>query len=198
MPISYLSGGEQARILIANLMLKSADILILDEPTNDLDIPSLEVLEESLEDFPGALILVTHDRMMLDRTSTHILFLDGKGGAEFFADYQQCEQSFFRLASPPPKQEKQSTRVVKSRSSGLSAAETRELEALPDKIESVEVSIKALQRDMEQPHIASDHSKLQELVQQQENIEKDLNKLFKRWEELEARRTAAKDETSST
>ncbi|MBU6454388.1 MAG: ATP-binding cassette domain-containing protein [Cyanobacteria bacterium REEB67] len=91
MPVSYLSGGEQARILIARLMLQPADILILDEPTNDLDIPSLEVLEESLEDFPGALLLVTHDRYMLDSISNHLLALDGQGNAEYFADYPQWE-----------------------------------------------------------------------------------------------------------
>ena len=81
-PVARLSGGEQARILIARLMLQPADLLILDEPTNDLDIPTLEVLEESLLEFPGALVLVTHDRYLLDSVSTSILALDGQGGAE--------------------------------------------------------------------------------------------------------------------
>src|SRR6202040_4488245 len=85
MPVGDLSGGEQSRVLIANLMLQPADLLILDEPTNDLDIPSLEVLEESLADFPGALVLVTHDRFMLDRVSTAVLGLDGQGGAQLYA-----------------------------------------------------------------------------------------------------------------
>jgi ATP-binding cassette subfamily F protein uup len=91
MPISYLSGGEQARILIANLMLQPADILILDEPTNDLDIPSLEVLEESLSEFPGAIVLVSHDRFMLDSVSNSILALDGRGSVRMFVDYTQWE-----------------------------------------------------------------------------------------------------------
>ena len=82
LPVGSLSGGEQARVLVAQLMLQPADVLILDEPTNDLDIPSLEVLEESLEDFPGALVLVTHDRFMLERLSTELLALDGEGGAK--------------------------------------------------------------------------------------------------------------------
>jgi ATP-binding cassette subfamily F protein uup len=84
-PIASLSGGEQARVLIARLMLRPADLLLLDEPTNDLDIPTLEVLEESLGEFPGALVLVTHDRFLLDRVSTVVLGLDGQGGAELFA-----------------------------------------------------------------------------------------------------------------
>ncbi|HEY0511937.1 MAG TPA: ABC-F family ATP-binding cassette domain-containing protein, partial [Thermoanaerobaculia bacterium] len=88
-PVSRLSGGEQARILIARLMLRPADLLILDEPTNDLDIQTLEVLEESLEEFPGALVLVTHDRFMLDRVSTEIIALDGKGAARSFASVLQ-------------------------------------------------------------------------------------------------------------
>src|SRR6185436_16454697 len=91
MPVKSLSGGEQARILIARLMLRPADLLLLDEPTNDLDIPSLEVLEESLLDFPGALVLVTHDRYMLRRLSTDILGLDGAGGAQLYSDYTQWE-----------------------------------------------------------------------------------------------------------
>src|SRR6185295_2363065 len=90
-PVSRLSGGERARIAIARLMLRPADLLVLDEPTNDLDIPTLDVLEESLLEFPGALVLVTHDRYLIDRVSTQILALDGRGGAEYFADYSQWE-----------------------------------------------------------------------------------------------------------
>ena len=88
-PVSKLSGGERARVLIANLMLEPADLLLLDEPTNDLDIPTLEILEESLLEFKGALVLVTHDRYLLDRVSTIVLGLDGSGKAQAFADYSQ-------------------------------------------------------------------------------------------------------------
>ena len=90
-PVGRLSGGEQARILIARLMREPADLLILDEPTNDLDIPTLEVLEDSLAEFDGALVLVTHDRFMLERVSTVVVALDGRGGASTFADYAQWE-----------------------------------------------------------------------------------------------------------
>ena len=88
-PIKRLSGGEQARVLIANLMLQPADILLLDEPTNDLDIATLQVLEESLEDFPGAIVLITHDRYLLDRLSDSLLFLDGKGGTTYFKGFSK-------------------------------------------------------------------------------------------------------------
>ena len=90
-PVGRLSGGERARVLIAQLMLQPADVLLLDEPTNDLDIPTLEILEESLLEYRGALVLVTHDRYMLDRVSTIVLGLDGLGGAERFADYSQWD-----------------------------------------------------------------------------------------------------------
>src|SRR5271165_6996107 len=88
-PVGRLSGGERARVLIAQLMLQPADVLLLDEPTNDLDIPTLEILEESLLEYRGALILVTHGRYMLDRVSTIVLGLDGRGAANRFADYSQ-------------------------------------------------------------------------------------------------------------
>ena len=90
-PVGRLSGGERARVLIAQLMLQPADVMLLDEPTNDLDIPTLEVLEDSLMDFPGAFVLVTHDRYLMDRVSTLVLGLDGMGHAERFADVSQWE-----------------------------------------------------------------------------------------------------------
>ena len=110
-PIGRLSGGERARVLIAQLALTPADVLLLDEPTNDLDIPTLEILEESLAEFAGALILVTHDRYLLDRISTVVLGLDGQGGAERFADYSQWDawqkerkatKQKITLPRPPP------------------------------------------------------------------------------------------------
>ena len=91
-PVARLSGGERARVLIARLMLEPADVLILDEPTNDLDIPTLEILEEALFEFSGAVVLVTHDRYLLDRVTNAVVGLDGCGNAELFADYRQWEE----------------------------------------------------------------------------------------------------------
>lgn len=106
--VGSLSGGEQARVHIALLMLEPCDVLILDEPTNDLDIPTLEVLEDSLEEFPGAVILVTHDRAMIADIATKVLALDGKGRAKYFADFDQWEKfqrqpaAWDDVAAPPP------------------------------------------------------------------------------------------------
>ncbi|MBU6282355.1 ATP-binding cassette domain-containing protein, partial [bacterium] len=90
-PVGRMSGGERARVLVARLMLQPADLLLLDEPTNDLDLDTLEALEESLLEFPGAIVLVTHDRFLFDRVSTKVLGLDGEGGAGLYADRSQCE-----------------------------------------------------------------------------------------------------------
>jgi ATP-binding cassette subfamily F protein uup len=196
LPISYLSGGEQARILIANLMLLSADILILDEPTNDLDSPSLEVLEESLLDFPGAVILVSHDRMLLDEVSNHILALDGNGVCEFFADYAQCEKMFQRFASADDdnggKSKSEKSGKTQSRSketSGKSANSTalkRELGTLMEKIEKTEAKIESLQLQMSDTAIATNYVKLAELAADRDKSTTELEQYFARWAELEA------------
>src|SRR5262245_26944891 len=114
-PVGHLSGGEQARILIARLMREPADLLILDEPTNDLDIPTLEVLEDSLAEFDGALVLVTHDRFMLERVSTVIVALDGLGGAATFADYAQWEAGRGAVAPPPRKEPGRAAEALRAR-----------------------------------------------------------------------------------
>lgn len=200
MPVSYLSGGEQARILIANLMLQPADILILDEPTNDLDIPSLEVLQESLEEFPGAIILVTHDRMMLDTVSNCILALDGTGGADFFADFDQCKYIFEKQkkskTDKSDKSEKsQDNKVIdqpKSESArpqrtlnNLSGSQKKDLAELPEKIEQAEARLEAIVKEMHDPKVTSNFVRLQELAKEEEKQRKLLEALFERWQELE-------------
>ncbi|MBX9669672.1 MAG: ABC-F family ATP-binding cassette domain-containing protein [Candidatus Obscuribacterales bacterium] len=190
MPLSYLSGGEQSRILIANLMLKPADIIILDEPTNDLDIPSLEVLEESLEEFSGAVVLVTHDRMMLDTISDQILALNGQGGFEYFVGFDQFEKvmpSFYSDDSGKSASREKKVDTRKKPESGLTGPEKRELNALPKKIEEAEASLASTQAQMNKPEIASNFAKLEELHGLQETLEKDLEKLYERWELLEAK-----------
>jgi ATP-binding cassette subfamily F protein uup len=98
-PVGDLSGGEQARVRIAQLMVQPADLLLLDEPTNDLDIPALEVLEESLAEFPGALVLVSHDRELIDRLCTGLIGLDGRGGSGVYASIDQWLTAYERTVA---------------------------------------------------------------------------------------------------
>ena len=107
------------------MMLTPADVLILDEPTNDLDIPSLEVLEQSLEEFPGALVLVTHDRFMLDRLSTDILGLDGMGGHALLTDYDQYQNWTITSAKARQKAQRDEVNQQRAAQSGTVAAEKK-------------------------------------------------------------------------
>ena len=185
-PIASLSGGEQARVLIARLMLQPADLLLLDEPTNDLDIPTLEVLEESLSDFPGALVLVTHDRYLLDQVSTAVLGLDGQGGAQIYADYWQWEQAQF--VPKPPKPEKPA--APKSDGVGkrkLSYLEAREWEAMEARILEAEQAAEALRAEMQSPEAVSDGPRLAACYLRLQSAEAEVASLYERWGELEAK-----------
>jgi len=186
-PIRYLSGGEQARILIAQLMLKPADVLILDEPTNDLDIPTLEVLEDSLLSFPGALVLVTHDRYLLESVSTDLLALDGKGGARHFASLDQWQAAQKPASAVAPAAAPRPKAPVPA-ASRLSTAERRELGQIEGKIENAEEEVAALERQLEDPKVASDAAKLHEVWEALPLAREQAAALYGRWEELEARR----------
>jgi ATP-binding cassette subfamily F protein uup len=189
-PVSRLSGGEQARILIARLMLRPADLLILDEPTNDLDIPTLEVLEESLLEFPGALVLVTHDRYLLEAVSTVVLALDGRGGAQYYADYAQWEERRAETqappkpaapkAAPPPAKEEKPKR--------LSYKDKLEWEQIEGRILEAEEALAAAQRAVEDPAVATDSAKLQARCAALETARQEVERLYARWAELEEKR----------
>ncbi|HEX3743438.1 MAG TPA: ABC-F family ATP-binding cassette domain-containing protein [Bryobacteraceae bacterium] len=193
-PIASLSGGEQARVLIAHLMLRPADLLLLDEPTNDLDIPTLEVLEESLGEFPGALVLVTHDRFLLDRVSTAVLGLDGQGGAEMFADYWQWEAAQNRAVA---KVEKESAAPAAARTAApaarkkLSYLEAREWEQMEGRILEAESELQALQAEMQSPAVVSDGPRLHDCYRRVQSAEARVAELYARWAELEAKVSAA-------
>lgn len=191
MAVGNLSGGEQARILIANLMLQPADLLILDEPTNDLDIDSLEVLEESLKEFPGALALVTHDRFMLDDVSTELLALDGKGGHGFFADYAQWEAT--QITPPPERQAAKGKSAPKAppvSARRLSSAEQREMAGMEETILGAEAEVEALQARIGDPSITADHVKVKQVWDAIQAAQERITHLYSRWEELEARKQA--------
>ena len=193
MPVSDLSGGEQSRVLIANLMLEPADLLILDEPTNDLDIPSLEVLEESLSDFPGALVLVTHDRFMLDRVSTEILALDCKGAARPFASVLQWqaakdEEEQARPAAARSASSKPAAKASPAARKKLSWNEQRELEQMEEKILAAEEDLHAQQKRMEDREVLADHVKLRDVCTKVDEAQTLVQTLYERWQELEGRK----------
>jgi ATP-binding cassette subfamily F protein uup len=189
-PVGRLSGGEQARIHIARLMREPADLLILDEPTNDLDIPTLDVLEESLITFEGGLVLVTHDRFMLDRVATGIVALDGRGGAETFADYAQWELAP-RLQTPHPALSPEGrggeSATPRTRSKRLGYLEQRELDAMQAAIVEAETAREMCRRAAEDPGIASDPAGLQARYAALEDARAEVDRLYARWAELEAK-----------
>jgi ATP-binding cassette subfamily F protein uup len=195
--IGRLSGGERARVLIAQLMLQPADVLLLDEPTNDLDIPTLEVLEESLLEYRGALVLVTHDRYMLDRVSTVVFGLDGLGGAERFADYSQWESwQRSRQAAGKINQsvETQSpTGVANARKSSLtkkkfSYKEARELETIEQRIADAERELQAKHDVLQDVAIMSDGARLHAASMEMDAAQRTIDQLYARWVELEQKK----------
>src|SRR5437016_23663 len=188
LPVGRLSGGEQARVHIARLMREPADLLILDEPTNDLDIPTLEVLEESLAEFEGGLGLVTHDRFMLERVSTIILALDGAGGTATFADYSQWEATRATAAAEPRKAPpERAADSPRQRPKRLGYREQREWDGMEQAILDGERAVEACQRDVDDPAIASDPTALQQRYAALEAARTDVDRLYARWAELEAK-----------
>ena len=197
--VGRLSGGERARVLIAQLMLQPADVLLLDEPTNDLDIPTLEILEESLLEYSGALVLVTHDRYMLDRVSTVVLGLDGLGHAERFADYAQWEE--WQAAQWVAAKNKATSSAAATANSKVVAAaapakkklsykEARELETIEQRIADAEKELQARHDSLLDPAVTGDAARLRTVSLEMEAAQKAIDALYARWAELEAKSSA--------
>jgi ABC transport system ATP-binding/permease protein len=192
-PVDRLSGGERARVLIAQLMLQPADVLLLDEPTNDLDIPTLEILEESLLEFRGSLVLVTHDRYMLDRVSNIVLGLDGQGGAESFGDYLQWEtwQTERKQGQASPRGTSRSAGTTKPASTSkkkLSYLEAREYDEIEHRVADAEILLEAKRAQLEDPAIASDGPRLMGAQTELEAAQDKVDALYARWAELEKKK----------
>jgi len=207
-PVGELSGGEQARILIAQLMLEPADVLILDEPTNDLDIASLQVLEKSLAEFPGALVLVTHDRFMLGNLATGLLALDGRGGHKFYADEAQWEADRARTSrsgsgggsggsggsggggAQPPRQPApnppESARAAPAPGGKLSYKLQRELDGMESAILEAEAEVESLQAQASDPAVIADHARLAAVCEALGRAQQEVDRLYARWAELES------------
>ena len=195
-PVERLSGGEQARILLARLMLRPADILLLDEPTNDLDIPSLDVLEESLGEFPGALVLVTHDRFLLDRVCTTVLGFNGRGGTGFFADYEQWLEALQAEEQAAQKREKARAAqapagtgtAATSRPGRLSYLDQREYDRMEERILAAEARLGELEALMGSERVMADPAQLHRYWEEQQELQEKIGQLYDRWDELEQRR----------
>ena len=195
-PVGKLSGGERARVLIAQLMLQPADILLLDEPTNDLDIPTLDILEESLLEFRGSLVLVTHDRYMLDRVSTLVLGLDGEGNAEVFADYSQWETWLEERKAAARSDVRSAGRGAAAdeparQSAGkkkLSYLEAREYEAIENRVAEAEEVLQSKREQLDDPRIASDGPRLLTAHAELEEAQGRVDTLYARWAELEKKK----------
>ncbi|MGD0891298.1 MAG: ABC-F family ATP-binding cassette domain-containing protein [Terracidiphilus sp.] len=199
-PVRNLSGGERARVLIAKLMLEPADVLLLDEPTNDLDIPTLEILEENLLDFPGALVLVTHDRYLLNRVASIVLGLDGRGHTGQFADYAQWEDWLIEqddIEQDGLKQEKSNRRSdgsgapqptwlssANSAKKKLSYLEAREFAAIEQRVEVSDARLAAARDHVEHPDVATNAIALQEALKELDAAQHENDALYARWAEL--------------
>lgn len=188
--VERLSGGERARLLIARMLLQPADVLILDEPTNDLDIDTLEVLEESLQSFPGAVVLVTHDRYLMDRVCNGLLGLMGGGQSTFFADYSQYavgvtaarleQQQKAKPQAAAPIQQK-TAKVAKK----LSYNDQRDWDTIEERIMVAEQKLAAATAKTNDPAISANSVKLQEACKEAEKVQAEVDALYARWEVLD-------------
>jgi ATP-binding cassette subfamily F protein uup len=189
LPLNRLSGGERARVHIARLMLQPADILLLDEPTNDLDIPTLEVLESNLLDFPGAIVLVTHDRFLLDRLSSALLAMDGEGGTEYFAELSQWEQANAAKKAPVKATAKGSSKDSKEPArKKLTYMEAKEFEQIEHRVTEAEDVLESKRQQLEMPDVVSDPARLTQAVAEIDAAQDAVDTLYARWAELESKR----------
>jgi len=193
-----LSGGEKNRVLLAKLLLRGGNVLVLDEPTNDLDLPTLRALEEALVAFEGAVIVVSHDRWFLDRVATEIVHLDGRGGftkwggdvtsllarvAEKRDAEERAEEQRRARAAPPP-------RAPAARPKKLGTKDERELAELPTRIESAESRVESLTARLSDPSLYAGPAAARVAVETElREAGAELERLFARWEELEAKKT---------
>jgi ATP-binding cassette subfamily F protein uup len=186
MPMARLSGGERARAMIARLMLSTGDVLLLDEPTNDLDIPTLEVLEDSLLEFSGAIVLVSHDRYLLDRVSTIVIGLDGGDGG-VFANYSQWEASRNEQPAPPSsvKEPLRAPAIEEGPKKKLAYLEQREWDGMEAKILAAERELAARQHELQEA--AADAKRAAQAYEEMQQAQRRVEDLYARWAELESK-----------
>ncbi|MDO6406341.1 ABC transporter ATP-binding protein [Pantoea phytobeneficialis] len=201
-PVRALSGGERNRLLLARLFLKPSNLMILDEPTNDLDVETLELLEELIDGYQGTVLLVSHDRQFVDNTVTECWIFEGNGEIGTFVggyhDAQQQRAAYKQLKTAPVAKSSVTAKPAeksdasKRNATKLSYNLTRELEQLPQKLEQLETRIGELQAQMSHPDFFSQpHDKTQPVLDALAQTEQELETAFERWEELEALKNGA-------
>ena len=193
-PVSSLSGGERNRLLLAKLFTRPANILVLDEPTNDLDIDTQELLEDLLRDYQGTVFLVSHDRMFLDNVITQSIVFEGQGrlkeyigGYQDYIDAKSREEKIQTTSAPKTTAEPEKAKPKANRTVKLSYKEQRELDALPDEIAALETEQAEINVQLSDPEIFKDYEKAGALQNRAEEIETLLLEKLERWELLEAK-----------
>ncbi|NCF30059.1 MAG: ATP-binding cassette domain-containing protein [Gammaproteobacteria bacterium] len=190
-PVNVLSGGERARLLLARLFAKPSNVLVMDEPTNDLDVETLELLEERLTDYPGSLLLVSHDRAFLDNVVTSTLVLEGQGRV---GEYVGGYSDWLRQRATPAEPEESANRPARDKrekpskaTPRLSYKQKRELESLPERIESLEAELAALQAELADPALyKKGESAIAVPRESLSRVQSELAAGYERWSELEA------------
>lgn len=186
-PISKLSGGERKRLHLLRLLMEQPNVLLLDEPTNDLDIETLGVLEDFIENFPGVVITISHDRFFLDRIAKKLWILDGKGGVseslDVYTDYLAKRESELQQEAKEMKQEKPKVEKQKSEKKKLSFKEQKEWETIADTIAQVEEKIMTAEDEISSA--GSDFTKLQQLTSDLEKLNQEYEQLIERWSYLD-------------
>ena len=191
-PARVLSGGEKNRLLLAKLFTQPFNVLVMDEPTNDLDVETLELLEELLLDYQGTLLLVSHDRAFLNNVVTSTLVFEGEGRVEEYAGgyddwLVQRDQTPAPAAKPEKGEKKETVPPKKAAAKKLSYKEERELEALPQRLEEMEAKLEELHQQLGDPTLyQKDPSAIPQIQKQLEALEQELKKAYARWEALEA------------
>jgi len=194
-PVGTLSGGEKSRLILARLMLQDSNLLILDEPTNDLDIPTLQLLDASIASFPGCVLMVTHDRFFLDKVATGVLAFEGEGNVTFYegnyTNYRERKDAV-RAAAAAQRVEKREAQAVKAEKpkKGLTYAERLELERLEEGIAGLEKDLAAVEAMLADPSsYATAEGGVAGISANYSRLEAELAAAYGRWEELETKKS---------
>ncbi len=190
-PVKSLSGGEKNRLLLARLFTKPANLLVMDEPTNDLDLETLEILEEKLVNYQGTLLLVSHDRQFLDNVVTNVFVFEGDGRvSEYvggYSDWLRVQQQSVQKVAAEPKQKKEKSRPKSKAANKLSYKDKRELEQLPETIENLEARQSALNDTVNQADFyKQEHERVSQTLAELEQVNQELEQAYQRWETLDS------------